>query len=749
MTVIDRISFRFDMADEQFARTLYADWDRFCQKCAIDVIDGFFTRCDSLDTFMAIDRLELDLGYIQREDFYEQFPRRLREALERTFLPCLGASGQDTFSSEIEGIRRTQTVVREKRFENLLHYLEYGFCLPEWNNVGFDAEEELRHLNDRKALERLLLLITRNPNVSERFFALAHYRLLAGMMSVLLLSPVPGHAAKQRYLAMSLEHMPRVVLRFIHDTKDTGCMENMALLLENPLIRRIMAAETENHAEIDLPEYWFGLYVWLLEYYPFNGVPMFGDRQHFRLHLNRSLLSFIRRRSYTSYLSKAELTEQFLREIFGTGHCFVVTDIIYRYRRLNPDGMPAIGNRCVWDIPTGLGKETLQWSRQAVHEHPLDELVLLFLSPAVSDTQKSQLLRHYARWQPDLLWQLVRYSSVDYGAGKTVGRIPFRMWNAWAGCATWLEMISGVSLSLGETLRQADVFLSTRYHMHEDTLAETLVRFIAGWQEERISCESVSDVLRRYVSVLESILSATGCSDIMYGELSVMHDKSGTAPIENSFRHEYVSEVISKEIETALCIEKVGNAPDEALQPCYIDVPNAGLCLLALWLPRLFDMLGLLSRNAGAKKNFKDTGAMIRAVFILQRLVADTKKEYKEHELAFNRILAGCPFCVPLPETLELTADEIWAVESMLAGVKAHWSKLKTTSMKGFQSSFIERPGRLEQREDKWVLYVEERAYDILLDAIPWSFRQIRLPWLKKNISVVWRDKEEYDIEKL
>lgn len=68
---------------------------------------------------------------------------------------------------------------------------------------------------------------------------------------------------------------------------------------------------------------------------------------------------------------------------------------------------------------------------------------------------------------------------------------------------------------------------------------------------------------------------------------------------------------------------------------------------------------------------------------------------------------------------------------------------------KGFQRSFIERPGKLEQREDKWVLYVENRGYDILLDSLPWSYRTIRLPWLKKKINVVWRDKEEFDFENL
>lgn len=151
-------------------------------------------------------------------------------------------------------------------------------------------------------------------------------------------------------------------------------------------------------------------------------------------------------------------------------------------------------------------------------------------------------------------------------------------------------------------------------------------------------------------------------------------------------------------------------------------------------------MLGLLVVNDDNKKDFKDTETRIRAIFILQRLVTDEQREYKEQDLAFNRILIGCPFHVPLPKTLELTQNEIETAESMLTGVKANWDKMKNTSINGVQRSFIERPGKLEQLEDKWVLYVENRAYDILLDSLPWSYRQIRLPWLKKKISVVWRD---------
>lgn len=200
--------------------------------------------------------------------------------------------------------------------------------------------------------------------------------------------------------------------------------------------------------------------------------------------------------------------------------------------------------------------------------------------------------------------------------------------------------------------------------------------------------------------------------------------------------------------ETELHITDTERVLEDAVQPRCIEVQNAGLCLLAIWFSRLFDMLGLLKERGDGRKELKNTEAQIRAIFLLQRLVTDEKREYREQELAFNRILTGCPFHVPLPGTLELTSREIQIVESMLAGVKANWDKLKNTSVKGFQRSFIERSGTLEQREEKWVLYVENRPYDILLDSLPWSYKQIRLPWFEKKINVVWRDKENFDFEK-
>lgn len=1423
MVLIDNISLDFCMQDESFARGLYADWDRFYRHCVKKVLEYCFSWYDDKETYIEIDRLDLDLGSIPQEEFYDLFPVRLREALERSFAHKLNETGvpqitESDINTETDPITGNPfPYAREKRFENLLHYLEYGFCLPEWNAPEFHLYEELRQFKDTEHTGRLLSLLASKPYVMDRLFLqIGAERLPEAIpFAVCLTSAVLGRYEKQRYLSAVLEHSPQAVIRFIHETKDTGSLEDMAGLIENPHVRRIMAAETEEHAEIGVPDYWYRLYGWLLEYYPFNGVPMFGDKQHFRLHLDRRLLSFIHKRERQAYLSKAELTVRFLMEVFGADYHRTVLGIIYRNQRLNADGSPATGDSYAWKLyymllqlsllgteqiaaghigrqpsdektdtsspdtgmatviaentdsflqwiedtgqpdsikraallrlaqekpglliqwlksrpdrrhlslpasltdsstllllagyvslqlaevvsalletfgkasPSvswlqGIGKgkltealntavfrgistgifsasdsasvqmlrlaallykemtgqeapvadvagfkaienigtsesvseesadlpgpireflesvapafapahdtwkniqqdkhpnenipETrniaslkailldnrilenvrkllvLQWfdayrdrerelisalqseklldtviglldtsilkyiatrlavqaygtdgqtvgtaaiqlvgvlvgnmetisgiisgsaravwkllllslaswsgrispasasgnvdtairlfaviagndrsrikavvesligqslpipytefpvnkttrsfdtegflsdnrnnalwsllvrvrqcidsgnlasaddnpdmptesnlawnkvlttfeqhlneasgmtrwlqnqaftswqKREVLHrymedspqeairllrdsivsdestvtlwaeiigsdairevigqtsptlsgilsrtigvvhsalaenslftggneawelsvtksillliteqpepdsmdteeiislflrhlhyvlagnkdytdadkeqwerverlaintitlqtgtadtgtgtasgltnnvrsledsisvqgESVFDEWITWLLSPSVSDTEKSQMLRHYARWQPELLWKLVRYSTTDNPGEND---IPFGQWTEWLGTETWMEMIAGVSFSLAETLRRTTGVIARKYGLAEPALSEGLVRFIACYPADRIYYGSASPVVREYIETLASSVWKDRIPDTKSELPATVADGSRpeheeTDNTSQPDERQSALEAIVGTVETELHIADTRQALEEAVQPEYIEIPNAGLCLLAIWFPRLLDMLGLLAETDDGRKDLKDTEARIRAIFILQRLATDEAREYEEHELAFNRILTGCPFHVPLPKTLKLTENEIQTVESMLAGVKANWEKLKNTSVKGFQHSFIERPGRLEQREDKWVLYVEERAYDILLDSLPWSYRQIRLPWLKKKISVIWRDKEGFDFE--
>lgn len=1419
MINIGNISFRFRMADEVFAQQLYAGWDEFCRTCFTDILEEYLGRYDTKDSYIEIDTLELNIGAIPQESFYEEFPKRVRAELEKVLL---SASVQNASSTESKG----------KRLENLIHYLRHGFCLPGWDMQEFDLFEELMLFKDSEAIvilcfsekycferltrqldgwqlnivlthwlavkrhdeERNLILqkwVLRSPDALRMLTDIvAENRILSERIAVLidnegagewylmlswLTSTTLGHYEKQRHFAVVLETRPLMVLRFIRETSDEGNVKRLALLLESESVRRIMVAETESHAEVDVPDYWHHLYLWLIQHYPFNGVAMFGDKRHFVQHLHERFLFFIRKRSTSTYLSKTDLTIRFLLEVFGADYYLDVLSVLYYNQPLNEDGSPASsdyysreiyymllrlslikvargsssgisidgaddvpsdevyeligsfedwmarptlasnekhillrrlikeqplwvlhwirnirrrellqlfvelvsveevfalvavvsyqeyislsdvvrslsdvkasvswmqsvdidrlekayisavvawlasrsvvrgteliremlrliysviiqGNETIiWDVnrldettsaavsevwvvlakkpvidvsddETGVAnisvdddiavavsrlrlvlenktlpvtakkrlllrwidayrddvsilfkaiyeagllssvivlvdvsllryivirlagatyvnissssfvlfvewitqnicavasyvsvsveelwkriivqlitfrnsasngsvtdlstirvsdtmrsgnyivlvpendsvnsvlmfiagisasnnirdiaerlvrlygtstpdissgdgyyndslavlmyrineyiishnaiatsdnslnavrmtfecslndnKSIITWLKNSQHsvsqkrevlklfaasepkafmsllqmslnedsvtiwsevvdiqmlisaiavadrnvadsilvaqsvitryasewnisfgghsslEDSLKRAVLLFIleyivrgkrlpehdeileafvslwrlvisgrkevaeteaemwkevenriasemrtgvsvaivdkevskggfatssdtdsigdelssarlkkmsrteivripetrflmldesdfdvlaiwlsSSEVSDTVKIRLLQRYTRWQQKVFWNFIGYVYAK-------GAFDVLSFGAWLGIEDWLMLVAGVSYSWAETLRQAVGILAKREIVSTDILSAAFALFIARRRKDDWYRYDTVAVIKDYVASLKDIADK-------YGKIGEVDE------IEKIF-----ADVVA-ELHTS---DEEASEIEEAMQPEYISVMNAGLCLLTPWIIRLFGMLDLLTED---KKDLKDMDARIRAIFILQRLVTAEQREYKESDLAFNRLLVACPFNVPLPKRLELTDKEVETVESMLAGVKANWPKMENTSIGGFQRSFIEREGQLEQRENKWVLTVENKAYDILLDSLPWSYKMIRLPWLKKQISVSWRDEDEFDFDSI
>lgn len=1384
MINIGNISFRFKMADEVFAQKLYAGWDEFCRACFTDILEEYLSCYDTKDSYVEIDSLELNLGSIPQESFYEEFPKRVRAELERIVL-----------SASVNAV--SSSVSKSKRQDNLIHYLRYGFCLPGWDMQEFDLFEELMFFKSTSSIftlcfteqycfERLTrqldgwqlnIVLThwlaveqedekqkrvlqhwtmRNPDamcmltglvsenriLSERIVTLIDSNEGFGewhLMLSWLTSTTLGHYEKQRYFAVVLETRPQMVLRFIRETSDEGNVKRLALLLESESVRRIMVVETESHAEVDVPDYWHHLYLWLIKHYPFNGVAMFGDKRNFVRHLHERFLLFIRKRSASTYLSKTDLTIRFLLEVFGADNYLEVLNILYHNQPLNDDGSPVssdyysreiyymllklslikvagsvnasgvstdecsvndilqrVGSfedwivdisvskdekrillrrlikeqpqwvlrwirgvsdrsvlailvdnvsiedifalvavvsyqeyislsavlrlladvrvsiswmssvditslkkvyaqsviawlasgsavrgveliKCIWgnlysavvngseafvwstveldegtavavsEVITVLAEKSvitvsesetsaivitstddvevvitrlrsilgnaalsvdakkkvlLQWidiyrdneiilfkaiyeakllpsvielldisvlrlivvrmaatvtvggsssafvlfvewialninsvasavsvsvevvweriivqlitrknnqhtsvdaaisliyavcnrtgsdafmqiirlyensatiisieevltlllvrvkehlihcdsidadhrdlkavrmaferclnerekliawlksseysislkqkvlkqfaisepqvfmsllqmslnedtltawssvlkistlvsviaktdrvladnilltvstiqryasewkislgryssvedsltkallrilfehlasgnrlperdvfvktfisywrevitgrkevadtdievsnrietrisselkvavadtvdneskpaeississetearddelsserlkklSRAEIVQMPearflmlneadFDVLAIWLASSEVSDTVKTRLLQRYTRWQQKVFWNFIGYVH-------TKGSFDVLLLNVWLGIEDWLMLVAGVSYSWAETLRQVVESLLKRESIPNAVLSAAFALFVAQRRKDDWYKYNALAVVKDYMESIKCVAEKLGC-------------ETDVDVIDTVFAEVVADLKVSDEEATEL---------EETAQPEYIPVTNAGLCLFAPWLLRLFGMLDLLAEG---RKDLKDMDARIRAIFILQRLVTADEREYKESDLAFNRLLVACPFNVPLPKSIKLTDKEIETVESMLAGVKANWSKMANTSIGGFQRSFIEREGHLEQQESKWILTVENKAYDILLDSLPWSYKMIRLPWLKKPISVSWRDKEEFDFDSI
>ena len=87
---------------------------------------------------------------------------------------------------------------------------------------------------------------------------------------------------------------------------------------------------------------------------------------------------------------------------------------------------------------------------------------------------------------------------------------------------------------------------------------------------------------------------------------------------------------------------------------------------------------------------------------------------------------------------MKLKKKEIKACEELLTGVVKNWTALKNTSLDGFREAFLKREGKLTRNDNEWLLKIEQKAYDILLDKLPWSINIVKLPWMSGIMHVEW-----------
>ena len=71
---------------EPFVHDLYGRWDTFNRTSLEGIVDEILSRYDTEDELIRIESLDLDLGELEEDEFYEQFPRRLAERLTRLSL---------------------------------------------------------------------------------------------------------------------------------------------------------------------------------------------------------------------------------------------------------------------------------------------------------------------------------------------------------------------------------------------------------------------------------------------------------------------------------------------------------------------------------------------------------------------------------------------------------------------------------------------------------------------------------------
>jgi hypothetical protein len=164
-------------------------------------------------------------------------------------------------------------------------------------------------------------------------------------------------------------------------------------------------------------------------------------------------------------------------------------------------------------------------------------------------------------------------------------------------------------------------------------------------------------------------------------------------------------------------------------------ISNAGIVLLYPYLRRFFKEVNLL----GDDLDFFDRRSQMLACYHLE-FAASGREEVKEYDLVLNKILCGYPLN---EDAFLISAEDISdgskeTINTFLKQVIEGWEKVRTTSTEGFRNSFIQRQGKLTEEDSNWLLIVERKGWDVLLDTLPYPISIIKLPWMTKPLFVQW-----------
>ncbi|ACF11302.1 hypothetical protein Cpar_0889 [Chlorobaculum parvum NCIB 8327] len=174
-------------------------------------------------------------------------------------------------------------------------------------------------------------------------------------------------------------------------------------------------------------------------------------------------------------------------------------------------------------------------------------------------------------------------------------------------------------------------------------------------------------------------------------------------------------------------LETVREHPDER-NGLYVE--NAGLVLLHPFLPQFFSAL----KVAGDKELLQPDRALQ-----LLHFLATGSENVPEYELVLPKILCGLAPASLAGKADTLSDEEKEESEALLSAVTRHWDVLKNTGIDALRETYLKRNGKLTRWYDGgWLIQVESKSFDILLESLPWGISMIKLPWMPHMLRVEW-----------
>jgi hypothetical protein len=254
-----------------------------------------------------------------------------------------------------------------------------------------------------------------------------------------------------------------------------------------------------------------------------------------------------------------------------------------------------------------------------------------------------------------------------------------------------------------------------------------LFEIVAMYTENQTAIEK-----SRFVSELEIQLTK---NNIEYPDNNAVHDIPNENNVSNLFKDNSLNYQIKahEQPEHQKKIASLAKFLDEDSMPYEIPIENAGIVIGGAYFERLFTMLKITE-----DKKFKDTVSIQKAIKLLYYFCRH-KIDCWEHELMLNKILCGLDFNHPLDNNVEILDEEKNTVDGLIDAILKNWPVMSNTTPDGLRESFLQRKGFLITNEEGWLLNVEKKPFDMLIDTLPWGLSMIKFPWMKGVLRVNWK----------
>jgi uncharacterized protein Usg len=406
--------------------------------------------------------------------------------------------------------------------------------------------------------------------------------------------------------------------------------------------------------------------------------------------------------------------------------------------------------------------ELPQWRRDSSREQSQAKLVLHFLERGTlpwwadeSETDLGKITTQLLRDQPELVrlflyenrfkanvWERVAFQFNDEEKKLVclqieelnAAKVLFGIWIKWI-----TSKVKGFSNF--EFIKPEDIILNILIRSAPEILGKTELSHIV-WDIFKNHIEEIFSENKVLIQQVKKVLSVFDSENIWnkpvkienlnyieksFKDLDVHYEKEDK---KNALEYNIVKKLRENK---KLFLEQITQDQYTKEQnPDKYIVKHAGLVLLAPFIKTFFQELDLLDDS-----DWRNKGALFKAVHLLKYL-STGKQKMPEYSLTLEKILCSIPIHEPVPLKLLLQDKEMKEADFLLKSVIKHWKVLRNTSIHGLRETFFKRDGIISGKENGWLLQVERKSPDVLLDGIPWGYSTISLPWNKYIIFTEW-----------